>query len=357
MRKTLVIILLLAAAPKALAVKIADVTHIGGQRTNLLTGLGLVYGLKGTGDGGGFTAAINPLREMLSKFGDPVEVKDLANAQNVAVVALTATVPATGVHDGDHIDVHVTSLGAAASLKGGRLFVTPLQGPMLDGHILALAEGPVELDDPASPMAGVVRASAGGAVMEVTLPARSIDESGRFTLVLEDPSASWTMASTIAQVINDSESNGGDPVATVYDQKNVVITIPPNERDHPDGFISRVQRLPVKIVPTEARVQINAKTGTIIITGDVEISPVVISHKGLSISTSIPPPVGTPRSPVVSTKDVIAIGTDDDQEISGNLQDLIAAMEQLKVPTEDRIDILKELYETGKLHAKLTIEE
>jgi flagellar P-ring protein precursor FlgI len=357
MRKALVIMLVLAAAPKALAVKIADITRIGGQRTNILTGLGLVYGLKGTGDGGGFSAAINPLREMLSKFGDPVEVKDLSNAQNVALVAITATIPANGVHDGDHIDAHVTSLGAAASLKAGRLFVTPLQGPMLDGHVLALAEGPVELDDPASPMVGVVRASAGGAVMEVTLPARSIDEAGRFTLILDEPSASWTMASTIAQVINDSESNGGDPVATVYDQKNVVITIPPNERDHPDGFISRVQRLPVKIVPTEARVQINAKTGTIIITGDVEISPVVISHKGLSISTSNPPAVGTARSPVVNVKDVIAIGTDDDQEISGNLQDLIAAMEQLKVPTEDRIDILKELYETGKLHAKMTIEE
>jgi flagellar P-ring protein FlgI len=336
-------------------VKIADITRIGGERTNLLTGLGLVYGLKGTGDGGDFAAAINPLREMLSKFADPVEVKDLSNAQNVALVALTATVPANGARDGDHLDVHVTSLGAAASLKGGRLFVTPMQGPLTNGQVLALAEGPVELEDPTTPTTGIVHAAAGGAVMEADLPARSINDSGQFMLIIDEPSASWSTASAIAQIINDSESDNGETVAVVYDQKNVEVTVPLNERDHPDEFISRVLRLPVKMVPSEARVEINTKTGTIIITGDVEISPVVISHKGLSISTVNPPPTPSPRTPVVTSQDVIQIGTED--ETNGNLQDLIAAMEQLKVPVDDRIDILKELYLTGKLHAKLIMDQ
>jgi flagellar P-ring protein FlgI len=356
MRKYLVLALvLLLPARMARAVKIADITRIGGQRTNILTGLGLVYGLKGSGDGGSFSAAINPLREMLAKFADPVQTQELSSAANVALVALTATVPAVGVRDGDHLDVHVTSLGAATSLKGGRLFVTPMQGPMADGKVLALAEGSVDLDDPAIPTVGVVRAAAGGAVMEESLPARSIDDAGRFTLIIDDPSASWTMASTIAEVINDSESVNGELIAEVYDQKNVVVTIPVNEREHPDAFISRVERLPVRLVPTEARVQINTKTGTIIITGDVEISPVVISHKGLSISTVNPPPIPSQRNPVISTKDVVAIGNE--ESTSGNLQDLIAALQQLNVPTQDRIDILKELYETGKLHAKLIIDD
>ena len=89
-------------------------------------------------------------------------------------------------------------------------------------------------------------------------------------------------------------------------------------------------------------------------TGDVEISPVVISHNGLSISTIAPPPVPSMRNPIVTDHQAIAIGTT--AEAAGNLQDLIAAMEQLKVPAQDRIDIIKELYKTGKLHAKL-IEE
>ena len=358
MRKfiTLAMAILLLPAHSALAVKIADITRIGGQRTNILTGLGLVYGLKGSGDGGGFSAAINPLRNMLAKFADPVQAQELASAGNVALVALTATVPANGVRDGDHLDVHVTSLGAATSLRGGRLFVTPMQGPMADGKVLALAEGPVDLDDPAIPTNGVIRAAAGGAVMEESLPARSIDDAGRFTLIIDEPSASWTMASTIAEVINDSESTNGETIAEVYDQKNVVVTIPVNEREHPDAFISRVERLPVRLVPTEARVQINTKTGTIIITGDVEISPVVISHKGLSISTVNPTPIPSQRNPVITTKDVVAIGAQE-ESTTGNLQDLISALQQLNVPTQDRIDILKELYETGKLHAKLIIDD
>src|SRR5580698_2033746 len=94
----------------ARAVKIADITRIVGQRTNIITGLGLVYGLKGTGDGGSFPAAIKHIRQMLSKFLDPVQAKELNNASNVALVALTATGPANGVNDGDHLDVHITSL-------------------------------------------------------------------------------------------------------------------------------------------------------------------------------------------------------------------------------------------------------
>jgi flagellar P-ring protein precursor FlgI len=354
MRLITFLILLFCIAPAALAVKIADITRIAGQRTNIMTGLGLVYGLHGTGDGGGFAAAINPLREMLSKFSDPVQVKDLSDAANVALVALTVTVPANGVRKGDHLDVHIMSLGAAASLKGGRLFVTPLQGPIAGGDLMALAEGPIDVEDISTPTVAVVHAASGGAVMEVDMAAHSIDDNGRFVLIIDEPSASWTMASTIAQIINDSEGGGGETLAAVYDQKNVVVTIPANEREHPDAFISRVQRLPLKIVPTEARVEINSKTGTIIITGDVEISPVIISHKGLSISVVTPTPVPSLRNPLVENKDLVEVSTD--TPTSGNLQDLISALKQLEVPTEDRIDILKTLYDTGKMHAKLIID-
>lgn len=341
------IVLSAALARTAHGVKIADITRLNGQRSNTLVGLGLVFGLKGTGDGGDFAPAIRPLREMLARFADPVTVRELANAQNVALVGVTARIPPNGVRDGDRLDVHVMSLGAAQSLKGGRLFVTPLQGPVAGAGIYALAEGPITIEDPSVPTVGIIK---GGAVMEADLPAQVIDDGGRITLVIEEPAASWTTASNIAKIINDAEGMG-ETLAVAVDSKNVVVVIPRNERERPDSFISRVQLLPVRMLPTEARVVINEKTGTIIMTGDVEISPVVISHKGLTISTTNPPPRPTPRNPVVTEKHAISIDTTNTG--GARLQDLVDALDMIKVPAEDRITIVRELYRTGKLHAKL----
>lgn len=345
---------LLGLAAESRAVKVADITRINGQRTNTLTGFGLVVGLKGTGDGGNYLPAIRPLAAMLGKIGDPATVAELANSANVALVSLMATVPQDGARNGDKIDVTVMSLGASPSLRGGRLYICPMLGPTgqlaPDNLPFALAEGPLTIEDPTTPTVGVVKA---GATMEQDLPAKYIDR-GQFTLVIEDPSASWTTASTIAKVINDAESTNGETIAVAVDPKNVVVTIPRIELERPDSFISRVQRLPVPVLPTEARVLVNERTGTMIVTGDVEISPVVISHRGLTISTINPAPVPTPRNPVVTSTSVIALDTT--QAGGAKLQELLNALDQLKVPAEDRITIVKELYKTGKLHAKLIVE-
>lgn len=344
------IILCLLLVPGVVhAVKVGDITRIGGQRTNLLTGLGLVYGLRGTGDGGDFLPAIRPLATMLGKFANTSSIDDLADVKNVALVSLTATVPGHGVRDGDRLDVYVTSLGAAKSLRGGRLFVTPMQGPMPGSGIFALSEGAIVIEDPSTPTVGVIK---GGCVMETDLPARYI-EHGRFTLILDDASASWTTASNIARIINESEGDG-TPLATAIDPKNVVVQIPPAERQRPDAFISRVQLLPVRMVPSEARVVMNERTGTMIVTGDVEISPVVITHKGLTITTVRPEPVPTLRNPVFEDRNAVAL--DPQNQGGARLQDLVNALDQLKVPAEDRIAIVKELHKTGKLHAKLITE-
>jgi flagellar P-ring protein precursor FlgI len=354
MRKTAIAIAALftfLAPEAALAVKVADITRLSGQRPNVLTGLGLVVGLKHTGDGGDYLPAIKPLAGMLSRFADPTTVKELSNADNVALVLLSAKVPASGVRDGDQIDVYVMSQGAAKSLKGGRLFITPMTGPIPDSGIFAMAEGPVQIEDPSTPTVGVVKA---GAVMEADMPAQVIDPNGRFTLILQDPSADWTTASTIAKTVNDAEAADGEVLAVAVDSKNIVVTIPQSERSRPDSFISRVRQLPVPLLPTEARVQINERTGTMVVTGDVEISPVVISHKGLTITTVEPQPVPTPRNPVVRTKELVPLDTT--ARGGAKLQDLVNALEQLKVPAEDRIVIVKELYKTGMLHAKLIVE-
>ena len=354
MRKTFTLVLLVClvgTARVARAVKIADITRIDGQRSNILTGLGLVYGLKGTGDGGDFMPAVKPLVEMLRKFNDPATVAELSKVQNVAVVSLIATVPKNGVRQGDKLDVYVMSLGDAGSLRGGRLFVCPMQGSIPDGGVYALSSGPVSLEDPSTPTVGVVKE---GCVMEVGLQQKYV-ANGKFKLILEDPAASWTTSSLIARTINGAESENGETIAYAVDPKEVDVNIPPAERDRPDGFISRIEQLSVPMIPSEARVQVNERTGTLIVTGDVEISAVVISHKGLTITTVSPQPVASPANPVVKRRDVVALDT---VSSGGNakLQDLVNALEELKVPVEDRITIVKELYKTGKLHAKLIVE-
>ncbi|HWG03504.1 MAG TPA: flagellar basal body P-ring protein FlgI [Beijerinckiaceae bacterium] len=337
-----------------MAVRVADITRMAGAQTTILTGLSLVTGLKGTGDGGDYMPAIRPLASLLKQLNDAASIEELSKAQNVAVVSLTVRVPRNGVRQGEQLDVYVTSVGAAGSLHGGMLFTSPMQGPIPSGGkapVYALSAGPISIEDPSTPTVGIVK---GGCVMEKSLQPQLVD-NGHFSLLIEEPSASFTMANVIARTINGAESENGETIAYVVDAKEVVVNIPPAERERPDGFISRVQQLALPMIPAEARVQVNARTGTLIITGDVEISPVVISQKGLTISTVIPAPVPTPRTPITRTRDIVGIDTVSPAR-NAKLEDLMAALDQLKVPIDDKITILEQLYQSGKLHAKLIVD-
>src|SRR5882762_219256 len=220
MRRIAFITILLAFASAASAVKVGDITRLSGERSNVLTGLGLVVGLRGTGDGGDFAPAIRPLAAMLGKFNDRAELRELGNVANVALVSVTAVLPPRTVRNGDKIDVYVSSLGAATSLKGGRLLIMPLQGPTPDSGIFAMAQGATVLEDATVPTHALIP---GGAVMEADLPAQVI-QKGRLTLILNEPAASWTTASTIAKIINDAEGTG-ETMAIAVDSKNVVVTL------------------------------------------------------------------------------------------------------------------------------------
>jgi flagellar P-ring protein precursor FlgI len=295
---------------------------------------------------------MNQLKQVLTKLGYATQLLDLAKAQNVAIVLLRAVIPSDGVHKGDHIDVRVASLGAATSLKGGTLFICPMSGPdPRDSRIYGFSSGDVKVEDITEPNVGTIH---GGCGMEVDLLPKIVD-NGKFTLVLEGPAASWTTANTIATIINDLSDNKEETLATAINSKTVVVTIPPTEMKHPDAFISRVLQLPVLLLPTEARVVINDHDGTMVVTGDVEISPVIISHKGLTISTVDPKPTPTRQNPVTTVKDIATIDTT--QQGGAKLEDLAIAFDQLKVPVADRIEIVTDLYRSGKLHAKLFIND
>jgi len=270
--------------------------------------------------------------------------------------------PRDGVRQGDALDVRVMTVGGATSLRGGTLYMAPLVGPNalpytphdaqgrpMNPIPYAMANGPVEMDDPTVPTSGVVR---GAAVMEVDLPAKYVDRLGRFTLILDGPSASWTMASTIADRINQLVDTN-EVVAVAVDPKNVVVRVPTADRERPDLFISQVQRLTVPMLPGEARVRIDDKTGAMVASGDVEIAPFLVTYRGLTISSVAPAPPAAGASPA-SQRGTVPL--DPAGSGAARMRDLADAFDQLKVPAEDRIEIIKELYESGRLHAKLIVD-
>jgi len=347
----LILAMMTAAAP---GVQVQDMVRIKGAETSKLVGMGLVIGLNGTGDGDDSLTTMRRLAAMMNRLGDPVvNPAELSDAENVAVVYVSATLPGSGVREGDKVDIQV-SAPTAESLAGGQLVLTPMLGPVPGSPVYAFSSGSIRIEDPQNERTGVVP---GGATLTRDVFARYMDELGRMTLVIDQANATWPMSNTLATLINDDVAPDAPPIAFALDQKNVIVQIPENERPNPAAFISRVLEIQLdpKLVRTEARVVINQRTGTIVMTDDVEISPVVISHKGLTITTITPKPPVNPDNPEVAEKDFI--GLDPSGAGGARLADLLAAFNQLKVPAEDRIAILKEIHRSGKLHAQLILEE
>jgi flagellar P-ring protein precursor FlgI len=349
------VLCVLGAAPSsALAVQVQDLVRIKGAESSRIVGMGLVIGLNGTGDGSKSLTTMRRLATMMNRLGDPVvTATELRDAKNVAVVYLSARIPEGGVREGDQIDVQLAA-PSASSLAGGRLVLSPLLGPIPGSPIYAFAEGPVTVEDPLSNRTAVVKA---GATLTKDILAQYLDSQGRLTLVLDQANATWPMANTLATLINDLMAPDSPPIARAVDQKNIIIAVPPGDRAVLGAFISQVLEIQLdpSLVRSEARVVVNQRTGTIVMTENVEISPVVISHKGLTITTITPPPAPTADRPTIEEKDFIAV--DPSRRGGSRLADLLAAFNQLKVPAEDRIAILKEIHRSGKLHAQLVLED
>ncbi|MCC7144902.1 MAG: flagellar basal body P-ring protein FlgI [Phycisphaeraceae bacterium] len=346
--------LIVAASLPARAVQVGDLVRIKGSESSKLVGMGLVVGLKGTGDGGKFMPAIRPLAAVIQRLVDPnVVASELKDAKNVALVTLEATLPSTGVREGDKVDVYLSAIGTAKSLKGGRLFLIPMTGPLPDSPVFAFASGPVSIEDADAPTVGVVKQ---GAQLTRDVVARFMNEYGQITLVLNSEDAGWANAHAISDLLNQEMAPDGPPLAQATDPKNIIVNLPMWERSNPAAFISRVLQcyMDLSSLNTGARVQINERTQTIIVGADVQISPVVISHGGLTITTITPPPQPSEQTPMVQTNNFV--GLDPDRRGGTRLKDLLDAFEQLKVPASERIEIVKELKRIGKLHAELRIE-
>ena len=352
------VIALIVCAPAARATSVQDLVRMKGQERNVVTGIGIVVALDGTGDKSkdSFIAA-RPYATLLQNLGDPIgSLQELAKADAYAIVNISMEIPPTGVREGDRLDVQVSAMFNAKSLVGGRLVVSPLRIPRPDAPDLApmaFAEGPIVIEG-TNLRGGVVR---GGGQMLTDIRTNPVTRGGALTLVLKDQYAGYPVATTIANAINDEFGmDGRGDIAVVEDAKNIRVLLPPADRAAPAQFIATLMTIPIDpaLIQTEARIVINEKQGIILVTGNVQIGPVGITHKGLTITSITPPPVPTPDQPKIETSRWTGIDTTDKLgRNSTRLVELLDAFKQLSVPVADQIAIIYELQKTGALHAEV----
>lgn len=357
------------ASAQVTIARVSDVTRLQGQGTNTLMGYGLVTGLAGTGDGAKFLPTMRALAATLQRFGALVEsVEDIQAAKNAAVVMIEVVIPEHGAREGDMLDVQVTAI-AAKSLEGGRLLPTPLvyHDRGVEG-LFGFAQGPISIDT-AIKTGGSIRdggrveqdvlinvVASGQELRAAGLHSPWIQEGQSYvTLVLDDAHAGWSMAAAIAQAIDKelTVSAGVDRVALAVDPRNVVVLLPEHQRGDPASWIRDVEKTAILMEPNEARVTINRSAGTIVITGDTRLSPVVVSQLGMTVTVA-GSAGGAGRQGSGEDQDYVALDTEKGRLPSVN--DLLEALNRLHVPFKDRVSILEQIHRAGKLHARLMYE-
>jgi len=336
-----------APAPAFGETLLKNICRVKGQEENTLQGLGLVVGLKGSGDGANFVPTIRSLSKIMTVMGESLGktgLTELKDAKNVALVTVTATIPAAGARRGDRLDCVVSSIGAAKSLSGGKLFLTALVGPDRNNpRIYAFAEGLVSLDDASLPTSG--RVFKGCRLEEDFF--NPFTKDGKITLVLDRNHADFQVAQDVAEVINSqlSMQSSGSPLARALNQVNVEVVVPAQYKNDPVLFVSQVLSLPMADPQVDARVVINERSGRIVIGDNVEIGAVVVTHKNVVIETGNAAAAGRGFVPV-----------DPGNASKAKLKALVEALNAVHVPTVDIIDIIKGLDRNGRLHAQLIIE-
>lgn len=365
MRILAAVVVVLALAGSADArILLKSICRVKGMEDVTLQGLGLVVGLKGTGDGSDSLPTIRAMARTMELMGMPLSpanekgqggLKELKDAKNIALVMVTATIPA-GAQRGDTIDCHVSAL-SAKSLIGGRLFMTPLLGPDVKSRrVFALAQGQLELDDAARmPVAAKVH---GGARLEESFPSPDFRD-GKLVLILDRDRADYQVASDIAELLNTQLLNVHGISARAVDHAQIEVPIPQvylnpqseNQKADPVFFVSQVLSQSIPEPETEARVVINERTGSIVVGGDVEIGAAIVTHKSIVIETGT-----TNVSRFVAIDPERRIQQQQQQPGTSRLQGLLESLNAVRVPPEDMIEIIKGLDRNGKLHARLIIE-
>jgi flagellar P-ring protein FlgI len=351
----------LAISQASRLARVKDISSVQGIRDNQLIGYGLVVGLRNTGDSQQTVFPIQTLLDALQRMGvnlpGGAAAANTIRTQNMAAVFVTASLPAFA-ESGTKIDVTVASVGDARSLEGGLLLMTPLYGA--DGKVYAAAQGALAL--------GGYSVQANGNAQRVNYPTTARIPDGAITehavpldLSLLNPITfllaqdDFKSAESVADAINQSL---GSPRARAADSRRILLTPQPGE-DIPQ-LLARLEMLPVSI-STRARVVVNERTGTVVIGGDVRLSPVSILHGGLAIHVvtqmAVVPNAEGPATVVPETtvnaqdKPVNQIQLRE----GATVDDLIRGLQDIGATARDVISILQAMKQAGALEADLEV--
>ncbi len=361
----LLVMAMLSVAWPAHAVRVKEVAAVQGVRSNQLTGYGLVVGLDGTGDQTTqMPYTTQAMQNYLQNMGIslPPGAAGQLQMKNVAAVIVTAQLPAFA-QPGQMIDVNVSSMGNAKSLKGGMLMVTPLRGA--DGEIYALAQGNLVVGGAGAAAGGskvqINHLSAGrvpqGAQVERTVPT-PLHEGDSITLGLN--ASDFQTARRVAQAINARMGNGR---ATALDGRTVQVQAPtdPGARVN---FIAELEELPLETMTPSAKVVINARTGSVVLNQAVTLGPCAVAHGNLSITINSTPVISQPNplsqgQTVVTQKSDITINQEPGNIIqmppSTQLADVVRALNALGATPQDLLAILQAIKAAGALNAELEV--
>ncbi len=357
--------MILSMSMAVITTRIKDICRLENVRENQLIGYGLVVGLAGTGDGTSNKATLQGISNMLANFGVQIDPINL-NANNVAAVMVTAKIGPFNV-TGDLLDVDVSSIAKAKSLRGGILLMTPLKGA--NGKVYGVAQGAVSLGgflvDSKGSQQSKNHTTSGripnGASVERSIQT-PLDQSGVLTWVLDQDDFG-----TIDNIHRAIVKKMGNVSVSALNGSKFQVTVPENSKSDEVGFIAQIEGINVETNET-AKIVLNEKTGSIVMGGPIRIAPVIVAYEGLNVSIrnvdeiSQPNAFGQGQTSLVqgSIINVDNRGTanhDDFKAIAAEttIQDLVKVLNGLNVGPQNTITILQLMKEAGAIKAKMEI--
>jgi flagellar P-ring protein precursor FlgI len=372
--RSLPLVALLWALPftAAQADRIKDLTSMAAMRGNQLIGYGLIVGLQGTGDGSDLSFTTQSMKTLLNRMGvnqeNPLSDFEAASSggkidlKNVAAVMVTADLPGMA-KPGQRIDINVAAIGKATSLRGGSLLLTSLRG--VDGQTYAIAQGSltamgIDAGAAGSKVSVGVTTSAripSGATVEKAVD-NPFDKADNVLLNLRE--SDFTTASSIVQAIN---AKFGADVATAIDGVSIAVRAPMDSSQRV-AFMSMIENIDVQPGEPPARVVVNARTGTVVISRNVRVFAAAVTHGTISVSVAATNEVSQPGALSAGTTQAVQNA---DIKVSEpnkpmflfqpgvDLRQIVDAVNQVGATPSALIAILEALKSSGSLRAELLV--
>ncbi|MGI9280214.1 MAG: flagellar basal body P-ring protein FlgI [Endozoicomonas sp.] len=359
MKSTLLILLLLSSW-NVHAERLLDLVDVQGVRSNQLIGYGLVVGLDGTGDSGSTEFTNQSLVNMLREFG--ITLSKEPSVDNVAAVSVHAELPAF-VRPGQKINVTVSSIGDAKSIRGGALLMTSLKG--IDGEVYAIAQGNVLVGGASASGASgsrvTINSTSAGIIPNGAIVERTVASGfNHGPIVLNLRERSFSTARTIAVTINKVI---GPKVASAVNGSTVEVQAP-KDRNQRVTYMAMLEDMQVEPSAPPARVIFNSRTGTVVMGQNIRVLPAAVSHGSLvvtvreSTEVSQPNPFGQGTTTAIDKSDVQIEeqkGRTFIMPDSVSLQEIVTAINSVGATPTDLMSILQALKAAGALRAELIV--